>query len=572
MQNGKDKKEKPPSYPDLKRILVFAVFALCLTLVIHAAYPLLIPDYQYGDIAGGNIKSPVEFRIPTTGEVVKKGEIIVREGERITDYHVAVFSALKQAEKAETFNVRKFLAIFILLLLTVTIVYEYANRNIKKFVVSEKDLIFGLLLILFTVSFVKSCFLIFGHFARDNMSDLIYVIPIFLFGIIVRIVLFSEAALAFSLIYAVAMGLAFQSSLQVFLYTLLANIAASYFSGKCENRNTILKAGIYTAFIMSFVMILFHVLYNDPASNIPAKIALILLSGIGSSFIALGLLPVIEHLFGYTTDIKLLELANLEHPLLEQMMIEAPGTYHHSIVVGNLAKAAAESIGAHPLLTRVSSYYHDIGKLKLPHYFIENRTDFDDAHKTLTPNMSALIILSHVKEGIELAEKYKLGKKITDTVRQHHGTSLVHYFYKRAKELEDPKLHLVDEKEFRYAGPRPQTKEAGILMLADAVEAASRILAEPTPKRIETHVQNIIEQIFLDGQLDECELTLKDLHAIQKSFIAILIGTFHHRIQYPERTTSHDGTDKRYPKTVEDGQKAHTRDNGKPSHVFKAAG
>ena len=386
-----------------------------------------------------------------------------------------------------------------------------------------------------------------------------------------RIVLFSEAAIIYSVIFGIAMGFSFQSGLKALVYALLANVLAAHFSGKCENRNTILKAGIYTAFVMSFVMVLFSVLSGESSADIPARAVFILFSGIGSSFIALGLLPVIEHLFGYTTDIRLLELANLEHPLLEAMMVEAPGTYHHSLIVGNLAKAAAESIGAHPLLTRVSAYYHDVGKLKMPHYFIENRTDFEDIHKDLTPHMSALVILSHVREGVELAERYKLGPKITDMIREHHGTSIVSYFYGRAKELEDPKLHLVDEKDFRYTGPKPQTKEAGIIMLADAVEAASRILAEPTPKRIETHVQNIIEQIFLDGQLDECELTLKDLHAIQKSFIAILIGIFHHRIQYPEKMI-HDGADKRLSKDVEGGQKTHTKDNGKLAHLFKAAG
>jgi membrane-associated HD superfamily phosphohydrolase len=206
----------------------------------------------------------------------------------------------------------------------------------------------------------------------------------------------------------------------------------------------------------------------------------------------------------------------------------------------------------------------------MPHYFIENRTDFDDVHKTLSPNMSALIILSHTKEGVELAEKYKLGKKITEIIEQHHGTSLVSYFYNRAKEMEDPKLHVIEEKDFRYVGPKPQTKEAGIIMLADAVEAASRILEEPTPKRIENHVQNIIENIFLDGQLEECELTLKDLHAIKKSFITILIGIFHHRIEYPERTF-HDGNDKKFPKIVENGHKEPPKHYRRFANLFRVA-
>ncbi|MDR2018702.1 MAG: HDIG domain-containing protein [Syntrophobacterales bacterium] len=570
MQILKDKKDKPTSHPDWKKISVLFFFALALTLIIHIRYPFQIARYNLGDISRENIKSPSELRIPGTGITVKKGEIIVREGERVNDLHLSILSRLNELEKKEVV-IGKFLSIFALLFLSIAVIYEYARTNIKKFALSQKDLIFGSLLTVFTISFVKALVLIFGYFVQDNATYIFYIVPIFLFGIIMRIVLFSEATIIFSLILSIAMGFAFQESFAVFLYTLLANILASHFSGRCENRNTILKAGIYTAFIMSFAMILFHVFFGESLSDIPIKIVFILLSGIGSSFIALGLLPIIEHLFAYTTDIKLLELANLEHPLLEAMMVEAPGTYHHSILVGNLAKAAAESIGAHPLLTRVSAYYHDIGKLKLPHYFIENRISFDDAHKGLSPNMSALIILSHVKEGVDLADKYKLGRKITEMIRQHHGTSVVSYFFSRAKELEDPKFHLVNENDFRYLGPKPQTRDAGILMLADAVEASSRTLEEPTPKRIETHIQNIIENIFLDGQLDECELTLKDLYAIQKSFITILIGIFHHRIQYPERTTN-DGADKRFPKIVQNGQKAHTKDNGKPTQVFKATG
>jgi membrane-associated HD superfamily phosphohydrolase len=185
--------------------------------------------------------------------------------------------------------------------------------------------------------------------------------------------------------------------------------------------------------------------------------------------------------------------------------------------------------------------------------------------------MSSLIILSHVKEGTELAEKYRLGKKIYEIIQQHHGTSLVSFFYKRAKDQEDPDLSQADEKDFRYPGPKPQTKEAGIVMLADAVEAASRTLEDPTPKRIETHVQSIIEHIFLDGQLDECELTLKDLHAIQKSFIAILIGIFHQRIEYPERTHD-DGAHKKFPKLVEAGSRTPKKNNRGLARLFRAAG
>jgi len=568
MQNGKG---KPSPFLKYGKFVIFLVLSVFLSLIISIKNQYGITEYQFGDIAKENIKSPVDTYMPKMDITVKKGEIIIREGERVGEDHLNKLYALKNLEKEKSPNFLKYFYLSFLLFLFMVIIFEYADRNIKKFSLSEKDLIFGAVMLIFTTAMVKLPFFIFEHFTQKYAPDIFYIVPIFLFGIIMRVALFSEAAIVFSIFFAIIMGFTFENSMPIFLYTLIGNVLASYFSGKCENRNTILKAGLYTAFIMSFVMLLFNLFTGHDLSNLPARVAFILISGIGSSFIALGLLPVIEYVFDYTTDVKLLELANLEHPLLEDMMVNAPGTYHHSIIVGNLSKAAAESIEAHPLLTRVSSYYHDIGKLKMPHYFIENQKGFDDVHKTLSPNMSALIILSHVKEGVELAEKYRLGKKIKDIIKEHHGTSLVSYFYNRAKEMEDPELHIIDKQDFRYVGPKPQTKEAGIVMLADSVEASSRMLDEPTPKRIENHVQDVIENIFLDGQLDECELTLKDLHAIQKSFITILLGIFHHRIEYPERVEN-DGTHKRLTKVSENGQTVHKKDHRRPADIFKAAG
>ena len=534
--------------------MILFLFSLALSSIIHIESPQFIIEYKLGDIAERNIKAPVDFIVQGTDVAVKKGEIIVREGERITEDHLEKLAAVNALDKRDTLTAKKAILFFILIFVLITIIFEYASRNIKKFSLSEKDLIFSTVFTVFTVLVVKVLFVIFDLFAPAHVNTLFYIIPMFVFGIVFRVVLFSEASIIFSAMFSITLGFAFGNSLMVFLYVFTGNLLSSYFAGKSESRNTVLKAGLYTSCIMAFLVVVFDALLNRQLLAIPTKITFVILSGIASSFVALGLLPVIESIFGYTTDIKLLELANLENPLLEEMMINAPGTYHHSIVVGNLAKAAAEAIGAHPLLTRVAAYYHDIGKLKMPHYFIENRVGTDDAHAALTPNMSALVILSHTKEGVELAEANKIGAKITDIIKQHHGTSLVSYFYNKAKEQEDPALHVIEEKDFRYAGPRPQTKEAGIIMLADAVEAASRVLEDPTPKRIESHVQQIVENIFIDGQLDDCELTLKDLHAIQKSFVAILIGIFHQRIEYPERTT-HGGTDKKLTTPVEDKHK-----------------
>ena len=279
------------------------------------------------------------------------------------------------------------------------------------------------------------------------------------------------------------------------------------------------------------------------------------MGGVGAGIVAAGIAPLVEIAFDYTTDIKLLELANLDQPLLRRLMIEAPGTYHHSVIVGNMVEAAAAEIGANPLLAKVCGYYHDIGKIKKPLYFIENQTNGINRHDKLAPSMSSLILISHVKDGVEIAKKYKLGHVIIETIRQSHGTSLISYFYKKAKQLKGEAVNIDD---FRYPGPRPQTREAGLVMLADIVEAASRTLPNPTPSKIQGLVQNLINNVFSDGQLDNCELTLKDLHNIAKSFNKILYGIHHHRIEYPEKPLLSNGkrkngsTDRQQAKQIQD--------------------
>jgi cyclic-di-AMP phosphodiesterase PgpH len=548
MQNGKD---KPSSHPDLRRLLILFLFALTLSLAISVQNPFWFDEYGLGDVVRSTVRATQDVYAPEADVTIKKGEVVVREGERINAGHLQRLSALKNHAGQHFLPLAKFLSLIFIIFISSIVVVEFASRNIKKFALSQKDLIFATALSTFSFLLLRFSAAVFEQFAPHHADNLLYLVPLFFFGMVLRIVLFSEAAIVLTVLFVIPIAFIVEGNISMVLYFFLGNLCAAYFSGKCERRNMILKAGLFTSLIMGLVMFLLTVFMGSSLGDVPLRLVFIFVSGILSSFIAMGLLPIVEYLFDYTTDIKLLELADLEHPLLEEMMINAPGTYHHSIVVGNLSKAAAESIGANPLLARVAAYYHDIGKLKMPHYFIENRKGFEDAHKALSPNMSALIIHSHVKEGAELSERSRLGKKLEDIIRQHHGTSIVSYFYNRAKEREDPALHMIEEKDFRYAGPKPQTKEAGIVMLADAVEAASRTLEEPTPKRIESHVQKIIERIFVDGQLDECELTLKDLYAIEKSFTNILLGIFHHRIEYPEKTaTGQNGTDKKLSKTA----------------------
>lgn len=258
---------------------------------------------------------------------------------------------------------------------------------------------------------------------------------------------------------------------------------------------------------------------------------LCLFNGAVSSFIVLGVLPVFEYIFKVVTNISLLELSDFNHPLLRKLILEAPGTYQHSLVVANLSEAAAESIGANSLLARIGAYYHDIGKMIKPDYFVENLVNYRDAHKNLKPSMSKLIIFNHVKNGIDLAAKHHLNPKIIDFISQHHGRTLVYYFYQRAKELEPEGKH---EEEYRYPGPKPQIKEIAIVALADAIEALSRTLEEPNPSRIEEMVREVVKKRFMEGELDESNLTLKELEKITQSFIRILNAIFHTRINYPK--------------------------------------
>jgi hypothetical protein len=270
-------------------------------------------------------------------------------------------------------------------------------------------------------------------------------------------------------------------------------------------------------------------------------------------------LPVLETLFKITTDISLLELLDLEQPLMKNLMIAAPGTYHHSIIVGNLVEAVAESVGVNPLFARVCAYYHDIGKIKMPEYFIENQLTGASKHEKLTPHMSSMILVSHVKEGVEMARQHKLPEPVIDVLSQHHGTTLITYFYEKAKGMPEGSGDL-SEAEYRYPGPKPQSRVAALIMIADAVEASSRVLTEPTPSRISALVDKIINHIFLAGQLDECDLTLKDIYEIRKRFTYILTGILHRRVEYPGfefEGKKHEGHDKQQ---AEEGKVKQTAD------------
>ena len=248
--------------------------------------------------------------------------------------------------------------------------------------------------------------------------------------------------------------------------------------------------------------------------------------------LAIGILPFFEAIFSITTDITLLELSDLNHPLLKRLAFEAPGTYHHSMIVGTLSEAATKAIGGNPLLARVGAYFHDIGKIEIPEYFVENQMGLKSKHEQLTPSMSSIILSSHVKKGRILGEESDVPDNVLNFIEEHHGTMIQSYFYSKAIEMG---MDEMSADKFRYPGPKPQIRETGIAMLADAVEAASRTLDDPKPARINNLIQRIINDRFESGELDECPLTLRDLAKIKEAFSQILIGTFHQRITYPKK-------------------------------------
>lgn len=468
---------------------------------------------------------------------VKQGEMIVRVGERVTAEQVQKLEMISAA-RGDINRLFVGVGLFGLVLVILYFPYRFALKNIRKFDPATKDLLlislvtvglFFLLKIALTISATLGT-----PFPSIDTRDYFYLFPFAVAPMLIRIILNSEVAMVYTAITAPLLGIMFNNSLFVVVYALLGGIVGAHGVRHCKDRSRIYTAGLKVS-VVNFAMALAFQTMSDSFLSLQTiwSALFALAGGLLCSAIVTGTIPLIETVFHYVTDIKLLELSNLNSPILRELMVRAPGTYHHSVLVGNLVEAAAETINANPLLARVAAYYHDIGKISKPQYFIENTGVGDNRHDKLAPSMSALILISHVKEGVELAREHRVGRPIVDIIRQSHGTALMSFFFQKAKS-QAGEGQTVHERDFRYPGPKPQSREAGLVMLADCVEAASRTLVNPTPDRIQGLVQKIINNIFIDGQLDECELTLKNLHEIAKSFNRILAGIYHHRIDYPE--------------------------------------
>jgi len=375
---------------------------------------------------------------------------------------------------------------------------------------------------LYLISFCLGYYLI-------NQGLSFYFIPIAIIPIL-AVLLYNNLEVAYFLSLATSVSLAILTPepFKAWFILMTSCSGAILLVNKARKRAQVIRAGVVAgALQLISLLLLEHFLINHPQ-----RYLIILINSALCGVISLGILPLFEYLLQTVTNISLLELADAHHPVLQRMVLEAPGTYHHSLVVGNLADTACVAVGANGLLARIGSYYHDIGKLQKPEYFIENQDIKKNAHDELTPTMSKLIIMNHVKEGLELAKKYSLTPVLWDFIQQHHGKSLVYYFYRRALEGKEENQEVAEEG-FRYPGPKPNTKETAIVLLADSVEAATRSLKDPSPDKIVETVRKVINNKFIDGQLDECELTLKDIEKISNVFIKILNGIYHSRVNYP---------------------------------------
>ncbi len=479
---------------------------------------------------------------------LRQGEIIVRDGDPVTERHVVLLRGIHRQEVRSS-RLEAFAGTTVLLLMLFHAIWRFGSTSFRKFPSSTHDAAFLLLTLIAMAAGSQLMIYVLDVLADtpsfaplvEQMPSLLYFgIPVAAATMLVRIVHNAETALPFAMAAALVAGLQVQQDLGYAVFTLAGSLTAAVGAARVTQRGTLLRAGGRVALVNVAVVTALCLLSRDASvAAYGTAVLLALLAGAVSGVIVSGVAPAVEWLFNYTTDIKLLELANRENSLLRDLEMRAPGTYHHSMMVGHLAERAAEAIGANALEVRVAAYYHDIGKIRRPQFFVENVSIHggENRHERLAPSMSARIIQAHVKDGAELGEANKLAEPILRGIRQHHGTSIIRFFYEKAKELADPeKGQSVNEHDYRYPGPKPQTREAGILMLADSVEAASRTLADTSPARVQQLVQRITNNYFRDGQLDECSLTLRDLHAIARTFIDTLSAIRHERVDYPEAT------------------------------------
>lgn len=494
---------------------------------------LLRPNLTLDQAAIATEKDRIKAEVEPVEKTIQRGEILVRRGQVITAEDIELIKQLGMLRPDLTFF--SFLGIAILVFFIFGISAFYLKSYHPSLVKDELTVVFlsfmpiFMLLIAVVVSSLK---------AIDN----IYLIPVAAGSILIAVLIDSKVALQLTPILVIINLLVVGGGINHFVVALIGSVGGVYSVSKVSQRSDFVRAGFIVGLISAIGIIGFAVAENiTDGINILQLGSLGLLNGVFVAVLVNGILPLLENYMGLTSSVKLLELSNPNQPLLKKLLMEAPGTYHHSIIVGNLVESAAENLGADALLGRVGAYYHDVGKIKRPYFFAENLLGASNPHKKLNNSLSALIIKSHVKDGVELAKKYRVPTPIVDIIKQHHGTSLISYFYQNA--IQQQGADAVDEETFSYDGPKPRTKEAALVLLADVVEAAVRSRSDDrsNPLLLEGLIHDLIQEKLASGQLDDCDLTLRDLDPIKEAFYKVLMGIYHKRIDYPESAEVKEG-------------------------------
>lgn len=454
--------------------------------------------------------------------VIKEGQIIVERGQRIDEKSYNLIKKTGLIKENNGIDYKVIIGAIILIISVEIISIGYLYIFDKKVFYNTKLL--GVVSIIIMAVILMSQLL-------STISG--YLIPISIATMLISIMVNPKFAILVNVILSILVGISTSSEVSVMAVSLLGGIGGAFASVNTQQRYNIIVTGFIVSGINVITILGFGLVENLEFNEFIRRIMYGFTNGIFSSIVAIGSLPLWESIFGILTPLKLLELSNPNQPLLKRLLLEAPGTYHHSVLVGNLSEAAAEVVGADTLLTRVGAYYHDVGKLKRPYFFKENQVMGDNPHDKMNANLSTLVITSHAKDGLDLAKSYKIPKEVTDIIVQHHGTTLVAFFYHKALNEAENEGE-IEEDRFRYEGPKPQTKEAAIIMLADSVEAAVRSMSAPNKGKIEVMVRNIIKAKLNDSQLDECSLTLGDLNNIGTAFTNVMMGIYHQRIEYPQ--------------------------------------
>ena len=507
-------------------------------LLIKYLEDTLFPTLLYNRSETESRRAEAILRVQPVELQIRQGQTIVRSGEQVTPNILLQMNAMKKLQRPRSlvwqFGGYFLLAVILFYSLWRYIVfYQVRHRQIRNHMTLMLVVIASELLAMRLATALAD--ILSERFPRfHDPSILYYGIPFAFGALLITLLVDVNLGILSSLTLAILAGV-FYGDINLAAYLIIGSLAGIYSIRQYKDRAAILKAGLTIGIVNILCLASLDILRQIGLNltDVLDQFVLALLSGMLAAALASMLLPALEALFKIVTDIRLLELSNLNAPILRRLSVEAPGTYHHSLMVATLAEVAAESVGANSLLARVAAYYHDLGKLLKPEYFVENQSYGSNKHEEIPPDVSSAILASHVKDGLQLAKESGLPQRITDMIPQHHGTRVMTYFYQKAKDAMIGKAGEIDEASFRYPGPKPQSKEAAIIMMADSVEAASRTLSEPAPALVQGMIDRLIDDIVRDDQCNECDITLRDVQLVKESFLKILTGIFHHRIDYP---------------------------------------